>query len=388
VRRAIAPSGATPRLALLGAFPFPLPQGSQTYVRDQARALAAAGAGVSVLCYGRGAGVAPPDLDLVRIPAALSPRALRSGPSLGKPLADAALLAAYVTAHRRRRFDAALAHNAEAALVAIAARPLTGVPVVYVAHTLMALELASFGPRLLGSLLRGAGLGIDRWIARSADAIVALCRPAARRLEPHARAPVAVIPPGLDPEPDPDPATVAAVCERSGVEAGRFALYAGNLDRYQNLAELERAARRIPEIPVVVATHDAAHPDASALRFVCSASPQEVRALTFAAGVAVLPRRQPGGFPVKLLNYMEARRAIVARAEVAEGLEHDRTAWLLAPEADDDELAGAIRMLLADRARAERLGRAARTHLEAHHGWSGLARRTLAVTEKLPGRRR
>ncbi len=37
---------------------------------------------------------------------------------------------------------------------------------------------------------------------------------------------------------------------------------------------------------------------------------------------------------------------------------------------------------------AGRLGRAARTHLEAHHGWSGLARQTLAVTEKLRERRR
>jgi glycosyltransferase involved in cell wall biosynthesis len=342
---------------------------------------------VTVLCYGRGAGPPPQDLDLVRIPGALSPRALRAGPSPGKPVADAALLAAYVAAQRQRGFDAALAHNVEAALIAIAARPLTRVPVVYVAHTLMAFELATFGPGRLGALLGAAGRGLDRRIARSADGIVALCRPAARQLEPYARAPVSVIPPGLDSEPDPDPAAVARVCERVGVEAGRFALYAGNLDPYQDLAELDRAARRIPEAPVVVATHAATRPAEGALRVVRFASPQEVRALTFAAGVAVLPRRRPGGFPVKLLNYMEARRAIVARSEVAEGLEHDRSAWLLDGAGGDAELAGAIRALLADRGRAERLGRAARAHLEAQHGWSGLARRTLEVAEAAALRR-
>jgi glycosyltransferase involved in cell wall biosynthesis len=343
---------------------------------------------VTLLCYGRGAGAEPPGLAVVRIPRSLSPRALRAGPSPGKPVADAALLAAYVAAHRRRRFEAALAHNAEAALVAIAARPLTKVPVVYVAHTLMAFELATYGPPPLGVLLEAAGRGLDRSLAGRADGILALCGAAARRLAPDARGPVAVVPPGLDPAPDPHPTEIAHACRRAGVEPARFALYAGNLDRYQNLAELDRAARAIPEIPVVVATHAASRPIGDALRVVAGATPREVRALTFAAGVAVCPRRRPGGFPIKLLNYMEARRAIVAHAELAEGLEHDRSAWLLDAAGARGDLAAAIRLLVADRARAERLGRAARAHLETRHGWTDIARRTLALAGDPALRRR
>ena len=56
------------RLALVGAFAFPLPQGSQLFVRDQAQALAAAGADVTLFCYGHGSGEEPPGLRIVRIP--------------------------------------------------------------------------------------------------------------------------------------------------------------------------------------------------------------------------------------------------------------------------------------------------------------------------------
>ncbi len=322
------------------------------------------------------------------MPRLLSPWRLRAGPSPLKAPADAALAAAFAAAHRRRRFEVALAHNAEAALAALAVRPLTRVPVIYVAHTLLGYELATYGPPALGATLDAAGRTLDRWIASRVDGVVALGRRAERALAPHARGPLAVIPPGLDPAPDPEPASVAGACARFGLEPGRFALYAGNLDRYQALEDLAGAARRIPDIPVVAATQAAARRSAGALRIARVADAREARALTFGAGVAVLPRRLPGGFPVKLLNYMEARRAIVARAGIAEGLEHGRSAWLLRPEATDAELADAIRALLDDPGRAARLGRAARAQLEAQHAWPDLARRTLELAGEVRRRAR
>jgi glycosyltransferase involved in cell wall biosynthesis len=93
----------------------------------------------------------------------------------------------------------------------------------------------------------------------------------------------------------------------------------------------------------------------------------------------VLPRRRPGGFPIKLLNYMEAARPIVAHREVAFGLEHGVSAWLLAPDAGPDALAAALRALAADPALAARLGAGARANLAARHMWPALARRTLEL---------
>jgi glycosyltransferase involved in cell wall biosynthesis len=136
---------------------------------------------------------------------------------------------------------------------------------------------------------------------------------------------------------------------------------------------------------VLVATHGARRFQAPGV--LCRrVSPQEARALSFACAVAVLPRRRPGGFPVKLLNYMEAARPIVACRGIADGLEHDRSAWLLERDASPAELARALRTLAADPERGARLGRAARARLEAHHAWPELAKRTLAFVERIRNR--
>ena len=162
------------RLALVGAFAFPLAQGSQLYRARSGGALAAAGADVTLFCYGSGSGPTPPGVSLVRIPRALSPRRVRAGPSPAKPFADAALAAALARAQRSRPFDVALAHNAEAALAALCARACTGLPVLYVAHTLLGLELASYAPAALRPGLDRIGRRLDRTLATRVDGVLAL----------------------------------------------------------------------------------------------------------------------------------------------------------------------------------------------------------------------
>ncbi len=137
------------RVALVGAFPFPIPQGSQVYVAGQRDALQRVGAEPVLLTY----------------PDAISRWSRgRSGPSFAKPFADATLLRAFLRAHRRAAFDVALAHNAEAAVVAILARAWIGVPVIYVAHTILRHELSAYAPASWQGLLDPIGGGIDAWI--------------------------------------------------------------------------------------------------------------------------------------------------------------------------------------------------------------------------------
>jgi glycosyltransferase involved in cell wall biosynthesis len=111
------------------------------------------------------------------------------------------------------------------------------------------------------------------------------------------------------------------------------------------------------------------------------ADPGELRLLTFGAGVALLARSAAGGFPIKLLNYMVASRAIVARAFVADPLEHDRSGWLLADDAPPSAWAAAVNALLADPERAARLGAEARRTLEREHDPAAIARQVLALAE-------
>jgi len=371
-------------LALLGAFPFPYPQGSQVYFGEQACALARAGARVTLLCYGRGRGEPPRDLPLVGAP--LSPRKLDSGPSAAKPIADAALAATLARAHRRDPFDAVVAHNAEAALAALLVRPAIGVPVVYVAHTVLGEELATYAAPRWSAPLSALGRAIDRFVARRADAVVALSRAGEAALARHARGPVARIPPALAPEPAPPAAAIEAACERCDLVPGSFALYAGNLDGYQDLPLLAAAAARA-KAPFVVATHASGRaPDPLVTVHVRDAT--EMRLLTFGAGVALLSRSAAGGFPIKLLNYMEAGRAIVARASIADPLVHGASGWLLPDDAPASTWSDAVQSLLVEPALAARLGAMARAVLERDHDPQRIAAETLALVERAMGRRR
>jgi len=363
------------RVAALCAFQFPAPQGSQVYAGQQAVALRAAGLDVELFCYGRGTGNPPPDLPLRRSPAWTAPHSYRAGPKLRKPLADLALLRTLVDAHRRDPFDVVLAHNAEAALLGLALRSHSGVPCVYVAHTLLGIELRCYAPPGLRRTADRLGDQIDRQLAARADAVLALSEQAHSALEAHSASPVVCIPPGLEPGPPPSREAVSRTCGHHGLVPGHFALYAGNLDSYQDLDSLREASRQLEGLPVVVATHAPARALAP-LRVVHVGEAERVRELSFGASMAVVPRRYVGGFPIKLLNYMEASLPIVARAEQGTGLVHDRDAWLVARGGGAAELAHGLRVLASDPERAKRLGRAARTRLETHHQWPGLAQRT------------
>jgi len=373
------------RLLLIGAFPFPYPQGSQVFAAEQARALAHTGAQVAIASYGSGEGELPPGVEWIPSSRGLAPANGRSGPALSKLLADAALVATVVRAQRARRFDFALAHNAEAALVAAAAGRITGLPHIYVAHTLLAEELSSYAPARYRVRLERLGRRIDRLVARNADAVIALSQAGLRALQAHARGPVELIPPGLAQRDAPDAREQREACLGLGLEPGHFFLYTGNLDGYQELELLDAAAAALgPDAPpVVVATHDARGSHRFPSLQVVEASFETARALAFEAAVLVLTRRRTGGFPIKLLNYMETGRPILAFEGVAEGLLDDRTARLLPSTAGPDAIADALRELYSDPERSARIGERALQHLRTSHDWTDLAQRTRALITHL-----
>jgi glycosyltransferase involved in cell wall biosynthesis len=378
------------RLALLAAFRFPAPQGSQRYVDEQARALAAAGADVTLFCYGRGDGRETGALRLVRSAAWLAPARPSARLDLRKLPSDASLMRAVARAHRAARFDAVLAHNAEAALMALALRALLGVPVVYVAHTLWAVELSAYLPPFLGVARSagGPGAALDRLLARRADATLVLSRAAERALRPHARGPLAWVPPGWTREPEPERDEVEDVCRRHGLTPNGYAIYAGNLDAYQDLPELDAAAALAAPREVVAATHDSRPARFRRLGVLRVASPEESRLLVYGARLAVVPRRHVGGFPIKLLQYLEARRAVVARAALTDTLVHGESAWLLGEGGGAASLASAIARVHDDAALAAQLGGGGRRALLKSHDWPALALDTFDLVREAIARRR
>ncbi|MBV9174363.1 MAG: glycosyltransferase, partial [Chloroflexi bacterium] len=89
------------------------------------------------------------------------------------------------------------------------------------------------------------------------------------------------------------------------------------------------------------------------------------------------------GSPTKLYEYMAAGRPIVASTvgQIAEVLEHERTALLVPPD-DVDALCHAVARLIEDGCLRSRLGAAARDAALAHHTWQQNAERLLASLDQ------
>jgi glycosyltransferase involved in cell wall biosynthesis len=112
----------------------------------------------------------------------------------------------------------------------------------------------------------------------------------------------------------------------------------------------------------------------------------EARALVAAADIAVCPRVEASGFPMKLLTYMAAGKAIVACAGSAKSLRHGENGWIV-PNGDQGAFADALVALLDDPRARERLGTGAAATVRRQHGWDTMLDRIEAIYARVLGRR-
>lgn len=431
------------RLLLVGAFPYPFPQGSQVYFQEQAIALRAAGAHVELLTYASGTpprAANPPDWRALdgfrhhRGPRWSAPRTLRSGPNLAKPVADLALAATLrrvlASAEAAGGFDAILAHHAEAAAASALALSLGGSfgssfggrtrprpALVYCVHTLLGRELSAYFGPAARPLTRGRKRALDRFgrfvdhrLARWADGWIALTPSAAHAMRRSSTAPGASIPPPIPASLELDDAfDPAVVARRHGLVPGRFDLYSGNLDAYQELERLVEVQRRraqtahsTPEaseangatqpagtpLPIVVASHDAAVLGSERLRergllVRHVADPREMRALLSAARASLVMRRAEGGYPIKLVNSLAAGTPPVAFLEREWGLTDGENAIIARGDDPTVAFAEALDRLDREPALAPRLGCGARALYEKNHLPGRVAEQSLALLERI-----
>jgi len=98
----------------------------------------------------------------------------------------------------------------------------------------------------------------------------------------------------------------------------------------------------------------------------------DVPELLAASDIFVLASRQEGQ-PGAVLEAMATARPVVVTPAAAAGVENGRTG-VIVPEDDPEALGRAVLGLLADRARAGELGRAARRQVERHHDVRAMVR--------------
>jgi 1,2-diacylglycerol 3-alpha-glucosyltransferase len=368
------------RIAMVAASPFPYPQGSQVLVHQLAAALHRRGHSISLVTYHHGIGREPEGIDLRRIRALPGVGPAKAGPSWQKPMLDLLVTRELMDVVRRSDVDVVHAHNVDGLLAALAVRRSTGIPVVYHIHNAMGLELHTYFQSRAGRWLGGiVGRWVDAHLPRRADCCLVLSPQAADYFTSRGAKRVKVVPPGIDFESGNSDRGQRLVGD------GPFVLYSGNLDRYQDLDLLLHAFRLVvnghSDVRLVLSTHAEPGKLYAQVRalgleqdvvFIVGDDFGTVRDLMAAANVAVCPRTSCLGFPIKLLNYMAAGKAIVASEGSACGLRHLESGWVV-EDGDATGMATAILSLLDDPALAQRLGESARRTVRLDYTWDRAA---------------
>jgi len=367
----------------LACLPFPSPQGTQAIVRAMVEALADAGHDTHLLTYAHGAldpregtrtgahrrarrdlhtrsdphaRTAPRGVTHHRLVDFPPTRSLRSGPSLSKIALDLQMILVARRLASRLRPDLVIAHGVEAAYVARSARLSSIARTIYYAHTRFDAELPTYATKTkrtaaplqtLGSLL-DAGASRLRTVAITPDLAAHLARRSSRR---EGRA-TPLLPPWSPLDPPRSDERVAARASLALPLDAKVVLYAGNLDGYQGWEEAADAARRA-NATFLVATESDPAPLAPFphLRVRLADEPDRRRAYA-ACDLAIVPRRAPGGLPIKLLDALARDVPVVAGPRALAGLDPRGV-----ERADTDEapaLAVAIERALASAPRGGR----------------------------------
>lgn len=381
------------RIAVVAACPFPVPRGTPIRILRLSEALAEAGHEVHVLTYHLGSGPVDSHVHVHRIKDISTYQKLSPGPTARKLITvDRKLTRLAWLFFRQQDFDVIHAHHYEGLLVARAARGRLRIPIVYDAHTLLASELPSYSLGLPEGVKRALGSWVDRVLPRLADHTVCVTETIRKKLQAasHLDADrVSVIRNGVE----LGHFRSASREPRSG-EQGRRVIFTGNLAEYQGIDHLLEAFRlvveQLPDTRLLIATTSPVDPLEKLARplgiwkYIDVVSPKfdDLPEVLAKATVAVNPRVDCDGVPVKLLNYMAAGLPVVSFDSSAPGVSHLENGWLAA-SGDRTLMARGIIQLLTQPKIAARIGESARRYIEENCLWQMAANQCTATYLRL-----
>lgn len=356
-----------------------------------AEALASRGHAVHVVSYHLGQRFEEFPFTIHRIFPIPTYRKTSPGPSFQKIfLVDPLLTLKLYRVVRKYRVDLIHAHHYEGLIAGGLVARLTGVPLVFDIHTLLASELPQYKLSLPASFLRWIGNLLDHTLPARADHIVTVTDSLRRKLVeeigiPSAR--VTTVYTGIEEGFDRQP--------RPALEsAQRTLIYTGNLADYQGVDLMLKAFRVVldqrPDTFLKIVSGSPISPYQAMIRnlrledklIVENANYFQLPAVLHSAMIALNPRPQADGLLAKLLNYMASGRAIVSFSGSGEIIQHERTG-LLVPGRDPDLFAGAILRLLADPDFAHKLGAAAQSTVQDVFVWEKSVMLFEAIYDKL-----
>lgn len=376
-----------PRLTIcvLAACPFPANHGTPGSIREMSQAISALGHEVHIVTYHFGEDIPIHGPRVHRITPWTRENKVVVGPTSRRPLYDFQMIFKALEVIRHHQPDIIHAHGYEAALVAGACKLWTGLPVVYSGHNTMGDELASYDFIRPKSLADGLARLLDAFVPRIGNR----CLPHSKNIQSFFHRM------GLKKKTEPivnfgidldwvNGGNGQRVRQQHEVGDAPVILYTGVLDQFQRIDLLLEAMSHVsfyePEAKLLlVATIAQAkhierikkHAEALGVtRNIIITDPQNLDSIPDylqAGDVAVVPRPQAPGFPIKLLNYMAASRPCVLFASSAsKGLEHLDNCFLVASDSSA-ALGEGILEALRDRSLRQRLARNGHQFVRSHH---------------------
>ena len=362
----------------VAALPFPSYQGTQAALRNMIEARASDARALELFTYGVSGYAHSPSYVWHRTPQAPAV-SLQSGPSWAKVALDARMGLQLVSLIRKAKPEVLIAHHVEAMSLACL---FPGVPRVFFAHTDLGAELPSYAPQRCGLALGALGRGLDRGLCARADAVAAISPALAERLTALSGKRIQYVP---TPWPLPEPISAAERADarhKLGVAPDtKLALYAGNLDAYQDAQSVLEALQLLAAergLPVTLLLATRSEPRAFLQRAVelgvafrtHTLDGEPVRRLLHAAAdCAIVPRAVPGGLPMKLLDALARGLPCALTPCASAGLPLDDCA-VQAKHDSAAALADAVARLLTQPRLRSALGERARGYVAAEHSVS------------------
>lgn len=369
-------------IGIVAACPFPVGRGTPVRIRRLSEGLAERGHHVDVTTYHLGDQEDLKGVTLHRTADDPTYTTTKAGPTLKKAtVLNRRLVALTARLARELRFDVVHAHHVEGLAVARMARAISreGFPIVFDQHTRLAAELPYYAPAAFRGTIRPLGALADRVLPRLADHVTTVTDELRNGLVERKIV-------------DPDLTTTIAnglefdlfeeAARRNAARReGETLVFSGNLASYQGIDLMlqafarVRAARPGARLRIVTNEDFAPYADLAAALGVADAIDthvvefEHVPALLADADVALNPRLDAPGMPLKTLNYLAAGVPVVSFAGSGHHLHHERTA-LIAPDGDIPAFADAILRALGDNDLAARLQANGRRMIRNKTNWA------------------
>ncbi len=362
---------------MVAACPFPYPRGTPVRILRMAETMASLGHEVHVATYHLGQTEIPLPFHVHRIVNFRLYDKVTPGPTYFKLFVLDVLLALKVLALvRRYKFDIVHAHHYEGLLAALPLRLLTRLPVIFDSHTLLEGELPFYDLHLGRNLKRQVGLWLDRTMPRLAHHVIAVSESIGRWYVEQAGLPpekLSIIPNGVEIEHF---SRAGQGNQHQGIILG----FSGNAAEYQGVEHMLRAFHRLSRHYSDIALHLYSSDNFSAYDDLIAALGIRERIRIIPTDFANLPERlaeadillnprwSGDGYPLKLLNYMAAGKAVVSFRGTAHDLRHMETGWIV-EQPNPDDFADGIQYLIEHPDVRRQLGQNARKFIEEHFTW-------------------